>query len=46
MTVTIDKPFHAEVQLQVHGYIRTDVVVDPGQVALGLVPSAPAPKRP
>ena len=39
VTVTIDKPFHAEVQLQVHGYIRTDVVVDPGQVALGLVPS-------
>jgi hypothetical protein len=37
VTVTIDKPFPAEVQLQVHGYIRTDVVVDPGQVALGQV---------
>ena len=39
VTVTIDKPFYAEVQLQVHGYIRTDVVVDPGEVALGQVPS-------
>lgn len=39
VTVTIDKPFPAEVQLQVHGYIRTDVVVDPGEVALGQVPN-------
>ncbi len=39
VTVTIDKPFYAEVQLQVHGYIRTDVVVDPGEVALGQIPS-------
>jgi hypothetical protein len=39
VTVTIDKPFYAEVQLQVKGYIRTDVVVDPGQVALGQVPT-------
>jgi hypothetical protein len=39
VTVTIDKPMYAEVQLQVHGYIRTDVVVDPGQVAFGQVPA-------
>ena len=39
LTVTIDKPFPAEVQLQVHGYIRTDVVVDPGEVVLGQVPN-------
>ena len=39
VTVTIDKPLFAEVQLQVHGYIRTDVVVDPGQVAFGQVPA-------
>jgi hypothetical protein len=39
VTVTIDKPMFAEVQLQVHGYIRTDVVVDPGQVAFGQVPA-------
>jgi hypothetical protein len=32
LTVTIDKPMFAEVSLDVKGYIRTDVVVDPGQV--------------
>jgi hypothetical protein len=39
VTVTIDKPLYAEVQLEVKGYIRTDVVVDPGQVAFGQVPA-------
>jgi hypothetical protein len=37
ITVTIDKPFYAEVQLQVSGYIRRDVVFDPGHVAFGTV---------
>jgi len=37
LTVTIDKPFFAEVQLQVNGYIRRDVVLDPGAVDLGTV---------
>jgi len=37
LTVTFDKPFYAEVELQVRGYIRTDVVVNPGQVNLGTV---------
>lgn len=46
VTVTIDRPQYAEVQLQVHGYIRTDVVVDPGQVAFGQVPAGDAPRRP
>ena len=31
VTVTFDKPFYAEVQLQVAGYIRTDVVVSPAR---------------
>ena len=44
VTVTIDKPYFAEVQLQVHGYIRTDVVVDPGQVAFGQIPTGQVPK--
>jgi len=35
LTVTFDKPFYAEVQLQVTGVIRTDVVLDPGSVQLG-----------
>jgi len=30
LTVTIDKPFYAEVQLQVRGNIRTDTVLEPG----------------
>jgi hypothetical protein len=37
LTVTIDKPFFAEVQLQVSGYIRSDVVLDPGFIDLGSV---------
>ncbi len=32
--VEFDKPFPAEVQLHIHCYIRTDVVLDPGSVHL------------
>jgi hypothetical protein len=35
LTVVIDQPFYAEVQLHVKGYIRGDVVVNPGSVQLG-----------
>jgi hypothetical protein len=35
ITVTIDKPFYAEVQLHVSGYIRSDVVFEPGSVQIG-----------
>lgn len=35
VTVTFDKPYYTEVQFQVRGYIRTDVVVDPPQADLG-----------
>ena len=37
LTVTLDKPFYAQVQLHVAGYIRSDVVVSPGVVDLGSV---------
>lgn len=37
VTVTIDRPQYAEVTLSVRGYIRTDVVLDPGQVNFGSV---------
>jgi hypothetical protein len=37
VTVTIDRPQYAEVQLSVKGYIRTDIVLDPSQVSLGSV---------
>jgi len=46
VTVTIDKPFYAEVRLQIKGYIRTDVVLNPSYVALGSVDQgAPVVKR-
>jgi hypothetical protein len=37
VTVTIDRPQWAEVQLQVKGYIRTDVVLNPNYVNFGSV---------
>jgi hypothetical protein len=37
LTVTIDQPFYAEVQLRVEGYIRSDVVLNPGGVEFGQV---------
>jgi hypothetical protein len=37
VTVTFDKPFYAEVQLHVTGYIRGDVVFRPGSAQLGSV---------
>ena len=35
ITVTIDQPFFAEVQLTVEGLIRSDIVFSPGAVKLG-----------
>ncbi len=37
ITVIFDKPFYAEVQLQVQGFIRSDVVLQPGLVDFGTV---------
>ncbi len=37
ITVNFDKPFPAEVQLNVSGFIRSDVVVQPGEIDLGTV---------
>ena len=37
LTVIIDQPFYAEVQLSVRGYIRSDVLFTPGSVAFGEV---------
>lgn len=38
ITVVFDRPYYAEVRLQVSGYIRTDVVVEPPEIAFGEVP--------
>jgi hypothetical protein len=35
LTITIDKPFYAEVQLNVKGHIRGDVVFSPGSARFG-----------
>ena len=37
VTVTFDKPHYAEVQLQVAGFIRSDVVLQPGEIDFGNV---------
>jgi len=37
ISVVFDKPFPAEVQLHIHCYIRSDVVVQPGAVQFGTV---------
>lgn len=37
LTVVFDKPYYAEVQLRVDGYIRTDVILDPPGVDFGTV---------
>lgn len=45
ITVTIDQPYRAEVQLQVNGYIRSDVVFDPGVVQFAQVPQGESAER-
>ena len=46
ITVTIDQPFFAEVQLHVNSYIRSDVVFHPGSVQFASVKQgAPADSR-
>lgn len=45
ITVIFDQPFRAEVQLHVHTYIRSDVVVQPGAVLLGSVAQAAGAKQ-
>jgi hypothetical protein len=45
ITVTIDQPFYAEVQLQVRGYIRGDVTVEPGSVQIGSIDQGAAAEQ-
>lgn len=37
ITVTIDRPFFAEVQLNISAHVRSDVVLSPGQIDFGAV---------
>ncbi len=45
ITVTLDKPFPAQVQLHVKGYIRRDVEIQPGSVQLGSVEEGTAAEK-
>lgn len=45
LTVVFDKPFHAEVQLQISGYIRPDVVITPGTLEYGTVQEGETAKQ-
>jgi hypothetical protein len=45
VTVTFDRPFYAEVQLQVSGNIRGDIIVQPNFVDLGTVNQGQATER-
>ncbi len=45
ITVTFDRPYPAEVQLQVYGNIRSDVMLQPGQVELGSVDAGQGTER-
>lgn len=45
ITVTIDRPYYAEVQLNIRGYIRSDIVFDPGLVNFGSLDQGAGAKR-
>jgi hypothetical protein len=45
LTVVIDKPFYATVQLQVKGNIRSDINFQPGEVNFGSVSSGQAVEK-
>ena len=45
LTVTIDRPQFAQVELQVKGYVRTDLVLEPGLVNLGTIGEGQAAEK-
>ena len=45
LTVVFDLPYPAEVQLHIHAYIRSDVVIQPGAVAFGSVAQGTAAQQ-
>lgn len=45
ITVVFDKPYYAEVQLTVNGYIRSDVMFEPGEIDFGEVESGSPSER-
>ena len=45
ITVVFDRPYYAEVQLKVTGFIRTDITFDPPEVSFGELPSGQPAER-
>lgn len=45
VTVVFDKPYYAEVQLKVSGFIRTDITFDPPEVGFGEIPAGQTRER-
>jgi hypothetical protein len=45
ITIEFDKPFSAEVQLHIHAYIRSDIVVQPGAVLFNSVSQGEGAKQ-
>jgi len=45
ITVVLDQPFAAEVQLHIHTYIRSDIVVQPGAILFGTVAQGTGAKQ-
>lgn len=45
ITLTIDRPFFAEVQLKIDGFIRGDVVFEPGAVLFGSIDQGATAER-
>ena len=45
ITLIIDRPYYAEVRLQVSGYVRRDVVCEPGAVDFGTLDAGKAVER-
>ncbi|MCG8649955.1 MAG: DUF1573 domain-containing protein, partial [Pirellulales bacterium] len=45
ITVVFDRPYYAEVQLKVSGFIRTDITFDPPEVAFGEFPAGESRER-
>lgn len=45
ITVVFDKPYYAEVQLTVNGFIRGDVVFEPGEINFGEVEQSQTTER-
>lgn len=45
VTITFDRPQHAEIRIPIHAFIRTDVVLTPGGAEFGAIPKGTDSER-